>query len=466
MQPADLKTMFLAEEGGSVLYQVCPDMPVEQDRPLLCQPYLLEGDEAFASAGVCIANLQDTLGPRHRFVKSLFFFPPTREDLAPAPPTSRPEAIRVFAGSREVPQPAHPPCWVEPENEQEKALRQACLQKESRRGSDRRWGVVPSVSAGPDKGLGFGAKYRDLGLLGRNQPLEARFLYTIYQYTIAEFWYFVNAFPTRNSGLRLTCDYYNKTRARFYGIGNDTDEADVADFGWQDLALSLVLNQRLPHNFGLMVGWGARYGNIGEGKDSDLPGLEDVYPNLFGVRGGWANGPLLGVYHSTLSPPGDPHSGGVQTFTVAFADEGIGAFTYQQYRLEAIQVIPLPGYAHRLVLRAQFQLMGGSPPFYLVSWVGGDDSARGYYEGRYRDLDRLLLNMEYRYNIYKFLDGVLFLDTGRVAPDLLHASLFKGLHVTGGVGFRIHLFPDLIARLDVGFSSEMTGVYFNFGHSF
>jgi hypothetical protein len=156
----------------------------------------------------------------------------------------------------------------------------------------------------------------------------------------------------------------------------------------------------------------------------------------------------------------------MQAFTVTLADESIGSFTYQQYRLEAIQVIPLPGYPHRLALRAQFQLMGGAPPFYLVSWVGGDDTARGYFEGRYRDLDRILLNMEYRCNLYKFLDGVLFLDTGKVADDLLHVSLFKGLHVTGGVGFRIHLYPDLVVRFDVGISSEMTGVYFNFGHAF
>ena len=156
----------------------------------------------------------------------------------------------------------------------------------------------------------------------------------------------------------------------------------------------------------------------------------------------------------------------MQTFTVTLADASIGTFTYQQYRLEAIQVIPLPAYAHRLALRAQLQLMGDSPPFYLVSWVGGDDTARGYYEGRYRDLDRILLNMEYRCNLYKFLDGVLFLDTGKVSADLFHDSLFKGLHVTGGAGFRIHLYPDLIVRFDVGVSSEMTGVYFNFGHAF
>jgi len=314
--------------------------------------------------------------------------------------------------------------------------------------------------------LGFGVKYRDLGLIRADQPLEARFLYSIYQYTIAEFWYVFNAFPTRSSLLRLACDYYDKTRARFYGIGNDTKEADGTDFDWQDVDLSFLFDRKLPLHFGLLVGWRARWGHIGEGKVSDLPNLDEVYPDLFGLQGGWANGPVLGVYHSTLSPPRDPHIGGRQSFPFTLADERIGTYTYQQYRLEATQMVPLPAHDHRLALRAQVQLMGGTPPFYLASWVGGDDTARGYYEGRHRDLDRILFNMEYRCNLYKFLDGVLFLDTGKVSSDLLHDSLFQGLHVTGGFGFRIHLHPDLIVRFDVGLSSELAAAYFNFGHTY
>jgi hypothetical protein len=110
--------------------------------------------------------------------------------------------------------------------------------------------------------------------------------------------------------------------------------------------------------------------------------------------------------------------------------------------------------------------MGGDPPFTLLGWVGGDNTARGYFEGRYRDRDRILLNGEYRCNLYKFFDGVLFVDTGMVASDLFRSSPLRDLHVTGGFGMRFHLHPDIIVRFDMGFSAEMTAAYLNFGHTF
>ncbi len=156
----------------------------------------------------------------------------------------------------------------------------------------------------------------------------------------------------------------------------------------------------------------------------------------------------------------------MQSFTLRLADDHLGNYTFQKYRLEAIQVVPLPGFSHRLALRGQIQLMSGDPPFALLSWVGGDDTARGYFEGRYRDRDRILLNAEYRCNLYKFLDGVIFLDTGRVAEDLFRDHPFKDLHFAGGLGARFHLYPDIVVRFDVGFSGEMTAAYLNFGHTF
>ncbi len=460
----DPPELILSGDEGTILYRLDCDPPGRQDRPLLRQPYLEEGRDSFASAGFCIPNLQDSSGPRHEFVKSMFFYPRDRDVGKADQEIPGPRTVKVWAGSKEIPQPG--PTEYAEGGKDERGLRDACLRSTARKGPERRWGIVPVISAGPDKGLGAGVKFRHLGPLRPDHPLEARFLYSIYQYQIAEFWYSAEGVPFRQSGIRLTCNYYNKTRARFYGIGNDTDEADATDFRWTDLDLSLVLDHRLPHGFGLLLGWESRWGDIGDGQVSDLPGLEFVHPDLFGIEGRWSNGPVLGVYHTTLSPLHNPLSGGRQSFTLRLADDSLGTYTFQRYRLEAIQILPLPGFAHRLALRGQLQLMGGDPPFTLLSWVGGDDSARGYFEGRYRDSDRILLNAEYRCNLYKFLDGVLFLDTGRVADDLFRASPFKDLHLTGGFGMRFHLYPDIVVRFDVGFSSEMTAAYLNFGQAF
>jgi hypothetical protein len=474
-EPDGNPELVFTGEAGTILYRLSWDVCGKAGRSLVGQAFLDEERGPGASAGICVPNLQDSAGPRHRFVKSLYFVP-TDPDGGPAEAQiPGPRSLVVSVGGSELQGPAAPACRAETGRTAERpgrpgredaALLEPCLRPAPGKEPERRWGIVPVVSSGPDKGLGAGVKFRHLGLLRPDHPLEARFLYTIYQYRIAEFWYLADRLPFRKSSLRFTCNYSNKTRARFYGIGNDTAESDAAGFAWQDLDLALVLDHPLPFGMGLLAGWAARWGSVGRGEDSDLPGLEDLHPDLFGIEGGWSNGPVLGLYRTTLEPEHNPISGGRQSFKATLAERSLGTYTFQRYRLEAVQVVPLPAYAHRLVLRGQAQILRGDPPFTLLSWVGGDDTARGHFEGRYRDRDRILLDVEYRCNLYKFFDGVLFLDSGSVAGDLFRSSPLQGLHVTGGFGMRFHLYPEIVVRFDVGFSPEMTGAYLNFGHTF
>jgi hypothetical protein len=99
-----------------------------------------------------------------------------------------------------------------------------------------------------------------------------------------------------------------------------------------------------------------------------------------------------------------------------------------------------------------------------------------------------LLNGELRFRITEFdfydvwhvrLDGVLFGDGGRVfidqndIGDEFHLNqqiierILKDFQYSYGGGFRIALSHALVARIDVGFSDEETGlVYLSFGQTF
>ena len=61
------------------------------------------------------------------------------------------------------------------------------------------------------------------------------------------------------------------------------------------------------------------------------------------------------------------------------------------------------------------QATGQQVPFYLMPTLGGNDSLRGFRDYRFRGPHALLLQGEYRFEIWSGLDGALFYDAGKVA---------------------------------------------------
>lgn len=109
----------------------------------------------------------------------------------------------------------------------------------------------------------------------------------------------------------------------------------------------------------------------------------------------------------------------------------------------------------------------GEVPFYKLLTMGGPKRPRGIIEGRFRDKNLLLFQLEYRFPIYKRFAGVAFASTGRVAEkytDLLDA----GFHYNYGAGLRFVLDKknQLRIRLDVGFGSDEPAYYLTVGEAF
>jgi outer membrane protein assembly factor BamA len=74
------------------------------------------------------------------------------------------------------------------------------------------------------------------------------------------------------------------------------------------------------------------------------------------------------------------------------------------------------------------------------------------------------LNTEYRFPLWGRIGGNVFIDAGCVWPSLKKIKL-KSSAVDVGWGLRYYL-KNFLARFDMGFSKEGTGIYFNFGHIF
>jgi outer membrane protein assembly factor BamA len=97
--------------------------------------------------------------------------------------------------------------------------------------------------------------------------------------------------------------------------------------------------------------------------------------------------------------------------------------------------------------------------------LGGQDDLRGFRPFRFRDKNLLLLNTEYRWEVFSGLDMAVFGDAGKVFARKSQLNL-KDLETSAGFGFRFNARNNVFLRLDVGFSHEGFQVAMKFNNLF
>jgi hemolysin activation/secretion protein len=101
-----------------------------------------------------------------------------------------------------------------------------------------------------------------------------------------------------------------------------------------------------------------------------------------------------------------------------------------------------------------------------MPFLGGNDTLRGFRMYRFRGPHALLLQAEYRWEIWSGLDGALFYDAGKT--PLVRSDLnLEHLQSDYGIGFRFNTDNGIIFRVDAGFGSrDGTHLYLVWGGVF
>lgn len=110
----------------------------------------------------------------------------------------------------------------------------------------------------------------------------------------------------------------------------------------------------------------------------------------------------------------------------------------------------------------------GNPPLRSLASLGGNNSMRGYYDGRFRDKQQFVLQAEYRVPVYWRFGLVGFAACGQIGHRLSDYTL-DGLKYSygGGIRFAINKQEKLNLRLDYGFTADgNSGLYFQLGEAF
>jgi len=110
------------------------------------------------------------------------------------------------------------------------------------------------------------------------------------------------------------------------------------------------------------------------------------------------------------------------------------------------------------------QVIGNDIPVQVMSSLGGTGTLRGYPQDRFLDKADILFNAEIRFPVVWRFGGVVGLDAGKVWSSIAVIDLQRWAY-NPIIGLRFYM-DNFVVRADIGFGSEGTGFYFNFGQLF
>jgi len=153
-----------------------------------------------------------------------------------------------------------------------------------------------------------------------------------------------------------------------------------------------------------------------------------------------------------------------------YDDRTAGAYTFNRVDADLRQFVGF--LAGRRVLAARLFVSTSDTtgnqvvPFYYMPTLGGNDTLRGFREYRFRGPHAILVQGEYRWEIWSGLDAALFYDAGKVADRRTDLD-FTNLQSDYGFGFRFNTNSGVIFRVDAAFGSrDGRHLYMVFGGNF
>lgn len=333
-------------------------------------------------------------------------------------------------------------------------------------------GFYPKIgNITPGSGFAAGPGYRRSRLFGGPVDLSAFGAFSTMRYWIAE----GRLRMPRLANERVAVDVYGRRsdyrHEPFYGIGQDSQRSNETFYALKNTGVGAGVTFA-PQPWLLFGGSTEWFQPKVRGIDDDTS-IEDVFNPI--------QAPGLGAQPRFLrhaataevnyrEPRGNPRRGG--RYAVAFqkyVDREQGRYSFDRVEIDLQQYVPIVRDRRTLALRAVGSLVPDESaivPFYLQRTLGGPDDLRGFRRFRFRDENLLLLQAEYRWEIFTAVDGAIFYDAGTVASRPSELSL-GNMDSDYGIGFRFGTLNGIFLRIEGAFGSR-EGKHFilRYGHVF
>jgi outer membrane protein assembly factor BamA len=256
---------------------------------------------------------------------------------------------------------------------------------------------------------------------------------------------------------------YLKFPDKFFGIGNDLPESNEESFTSRKSLVFIDFQRRFSPGLNLGLQYEFGHSNVIEVEDFGLLSSGSIP----GSTGGTVSGAGIIINRDTRDNIFYPTSGSWNQTSARFYGSGLGSdFSYSQYSIDNRQYYQIRS-DHIVASQVYVNIMTGTPPFELMSRLGGANMMRGYYQGRYSDKCMIAVQSEYRMHLWRRLGLVGFVGFGDVSDKISNFRLneFKTAY---GFGLRFLFSPEekINLRLDFASGKGASGMYISIQEAF
>ena len=309
-------------------------------------------------------------------------------------------------------------------------------------------------------GFAYGAGYRTSRLGGTDGAFDAWGGASIKGYWAAD----VRVrFPSMADGRLLTEVYgrrHEYPQEDYFGLGPDSLRAAQTDYAVRTTTFGGRASVRPAPVASVGGGFEYLQPRVGAGTDKALPSIDDVFDvtTAPGLNSRTSYFRSSGFVDIDWRRPRNARRGGWYRAEFShYDDRDLGLYTFDRVDLDLRQWVSFLSERRVLfgrVFASTSDAAGGQQvPFFLMPTLGGNDSLRGFRDYRFRGPHALLVQGEYRFEIWSGLDGALFYDAGKVA--MRRGDLdFRNLESDYGFGFRFNTDNGIVVRVDAAFGSN------------
>jgi hypothetical protein len=271
------------------------------------------------------------------------------------------------------------------------------------------------------------------------------------------------ALPTFAKGrgkLTLSGQYIDAPDVKYYGVGNETSKESRSHFGYTPTNVGTRVDFDISKHF--KAGGEVSYLDVSTSAGSTAPSTDAQFgpadtPGLAFSQFTFINSTARAAF-DWRKRLGYAGSGGV--YRVQFddyRDRDHDRYSFRSLEAEALQLIPILRANWVIALRGVATITdvddANDVPYFLMPSIGGGSSVRGYPDFRFRDRNRLVMNAELRWTPARFMDMLLFYDTGKVEARRQDLD-FDDLKEAYGIGMRLIGPKGYAVRVEAAHSRE------------
>jgi outer membrane protein assembly factor BamA len=258
---------------------------------------------------------------------------------------------------------------------------------------------------------------------------------------------------------------YSSFPDKFWGLGKNAPDSNKESYKFKQYYVYLHPQRLIGRN--LFLGVVYEYQRVFD-VEYAAGGLFDK-ENIVGRYGYHVSGLGLSLTYDTRNNAFSPDHGMMMQFYFDHFTRVLGSdYQYTNYVIDLRRFFRVHG-NQVLAFQAYGTFNAGEVPLRSLAFLGGANSMRGYYAGRYRDKNGGVLQGEYRIPLFWRLGAVGFGGFGNVGPRLSDINL-QDLKWSYGGGLRVALNKKekLNLRLDYGLGGLRTsqGFYLQLGEAF